>query len=231
MSTRDQIDLNNILDGERNWKHLAKAMEADNLNSNMQTKKRNKNPTTTNTPTKQSLSTQISTENTSITNGGEDLGTPGADTTIELTDNTVVTEEDPYMHRKTMEGRPARDCAADHPKWRKSKSLAYTFLTVEPNSIAYNAIGQIEKCRLRCGLCITGGAGTEWNWASSSRGSTSNYIEHFNSNHKRIYQKAEEVDNVALGKANAKETSDQTVLPFGGVSQNIWLTQRTHPES
>ena len=125
------------------------------------------------------------------------------------------------MHHKTMEGQPARDCAADHPKWRKLKSLAYTFLTVKPNSIAYNAIRQIEKCQLRCGLCTTGGAGMEWNWASSSHGSTSNYIEHFNSNHKHIYQKAKEADNVALRKVNTKETSDQTVLPFGGVSQNI----------
>src|SRR5258708_18804606 len=122
MLTRDQIDLNNILDGEHNRKHLAKAMETDNLNSNMQTKKRNKNPTTTNTPTKQSLSSQISTKNTSITNGGEDLSTPGANTTIELTANMVVTEEDPDMHHKTMEGQPARDCAADHPKWRKLKA-------------------------------------------------------------------------------------------------------------
>src|SRR5258705_440714 len=93
---------------------------------------------------------------TSITNGGEDLGTRGANTSIELTANMVVTEEDPDMHHKTMEGQPARDCAADHPKWRKLKSLAYTFLTVKPNSIAYNAIRQIEKCQLRCGLCTTG---------------------------------------------------------------------------
>ena len=93
MSIRDWIDLNNILDGEHNQKCSAKALEADNLNSNMQTKKRNKNPITTNTPTKQSLSSQISTKNTSITNGGEDLSTPGADTTIELTHDTSANLE------------------------------------------------------------------------------------------------------------------------------------------
>ncbi|KAF8332244.1 uncharacterized protein EI90DRAFT_839929 [Cantharellus anzutake] len=228
MSSRQEIDLTNVISGGRNRKRSAKALEAlDWYNSTVQNKKR-KNPVsstpdspTPDSPTPDSPTPDSPTPDSLTCNPAQGRNTASTDAP-ETSSNPNANSDDLdkfYAWRKNLVGRPTKDCAADYPKWKKSKSPIYTFLILLPHTIQYNALGQLKWCVLRCSPCKDKGVNQTWTWKTSGGGSTSNFNGHFETEHTQIWKRALEAEWEGTGKkpAGLVTESGQTTLPFAAV--------------
>jgi hypothetical protein len=131
---------------------------------------------------------------TSTTIVSRDLGPSGkeiAPTAPEKTDQKAN-----YNHRKgfTCYGRPDQSCAADHSRWKGSKSLAYTFLTYK--DCQYDEQGRLIACHHYCAWC--GEKSEGWTWSLKGDSSTGNYMKHFQRLHLAKWTAAQNADNAVL---------------------------------
>lgn len=97
-----------------------------------------------------------------------------------------------YRHRLEFKHRPKVNCAADHPEFRRTTSLTYTWLSLEEEETDEN--GKLTRCRLYCTFC--GKAYHRgWNWTRKRTGkSTRGYLEHFRKHHAQDWAELERVD-------------------------------------
>lgn len=104
-----------------------------------------------------------------------------------------------YSHRHSFPGRPSAECAADHPRWKGSESLAYTFLLADEFKTDEDT-GKLQSARLRCAWCVASQSllvGT-WTWTVKTAGSTSNFLKHFSAKHSNAWDAAKRVDAAVL---------------------------------
>jgi hypothetical protein len=101
-----------------------------------------------------------------------------------------------YDHRKsfTCYGRPDQSCAADHSRWKGSKSLVYTFLTYK--DCQYDEQGRLIACHHYCAWC--GEKSEGWTWSLKGDSSTGNYMKHFQRLHSAKWTAAQNADNAVL---------------------------------
>ena len=170
-------------------------------------------PTSTIPPTpphphrKTTPSPSRATASTASDDAGEDLEPAEKENPLEMPDK--ATRKADYDHRKGFAcyGRPGQSCAADHPRWKASKALAYTFLTYK--DCQYDEQGHLTACHLYCAWCSEKNEG--WSWSLKGDSSTGNFINHFKRLHSAVWNRAQDADNKVLNPSQTRSSQGATV--------------------
>ena len=99
-----------------------------------------------------------------------------------------------YPHRKSMQHRPTKGCAADEKAFQKSGALAFTFLIISNQEYA-DGTGKLSQATLSCAFCPCNL--TLWKWEPKFGKSTGNFITHFKRSHSALWTDALKVERMA----------------------------------
>jgi hypothetical protein len=119
-----------------------------------------------------------------------------------------------HPHRLTYDGRPAVNCAADHPFLRNSDSLAWTFLILT-NPVHNEDEDKLMAAKITCSLCVANEISPpqEWDWNRGKwGGSTGNFLRHFKQAHMESWDEAYAKDQAVIKPNALKRTETQATL-------------------
>ena len=121
-----------------------------------------------------------------------------------------------FSHCPDLPGRPTENCAADHPFFKKNKSLVYSFLVV--NSLTLTEEGELVKGKLQCATCTaqSPSSGVFGIDHSNFGGSTGRFLKHFSTQHGHWWDEVVGIDHQngvpQRGRAVAPTSVTQTRL-------------------